>query len=354
MSILPPDGTISLARGVPSPDLFPLEDLARCAAEAVRQDGRAALNYGPPGGYEPLRAWVAERHGVAPAQVLLTPGSMLGLTLLIAETVRPGTRVAVESPTYDRALRAFRAAGTELVLDGGPAEVAYVLPTFHNPTGCTLSLTERLELVERVIEHGTLLVEDDPYGLLRFEGQTPPSLHWLLHERGAGDLAVYCSSFSKSVAPGLRVGYLLLPAALAARVEARALATYVSPPLLPQAQLHAFLADGLLEPHLRRVRAALCDRRDALVAALRDHAPGVRFETPAGGYFLWAELPVAAAPLLERARPAGVTFEPGAGFSPTGGEPRCARLAFSFETPERIREAVARLGPLLAEEAAHV
>jgi DNA-binding transcriptional MocR family regulator len=352
MSVLPAEGTISLARGIPSPDLLPLAELERCASEAIARDGRVALNYGPPGGYAPLRAWVAARHGVEASQVLLTPGSMLALTLLIAETVRPGTRVGVESPTYDRALRALQAAGAELVLDDGPAELRYVLPTFHNPTGQTLSAGERVELVERAIEQRCLIVEDDPYGLLRFEGETPPSLHRLLHERGAGDLAVHCSSFSKSVAPGLRVGYLVLPPALAARVEARALATYVSPPLLPQAQLHAFLAAGLLEPHLARASAQLRERRDALVEALREHLPAARFAAPEGGYFLWAELPVPAAELLERARRAGVVFEPGAVFSPTGGETHGARLAFSWEPPGRIREAVARLAHV-AKEVAH-
>jgi 2-aminoadipate transaminase len=353
VNVLPAEGTISLARGIPSPELLPLAELAECAAAAIARDGRIALNYGPPGGYAPLREWVAERHGVAPAQVLLTPGSMIALGMLFAETVRPGTRIGVESPTYDRVLRALRAAGAELVLDDGPAELRYVLPTFHNPTGRTLTVSERIELAERAIEQRCLVVEDDPYGLLRFEGETPPSLHRLLHERGAGELAVRCSSFSKSVAPGLRVGYLVLPPALAARVEARALATYLSPPLLPQAQLFEFLDRGLLEPHLARAAARLRQRRDALVEALREDVPDARFDVPEGGYFLWAELPVPAAGLLERALAAGVAFEPGVGFSPTGGEERAARLAFSCEPPERIREAVARLGAIVREEVAH-
>jgi 2-aminoadipate transaminase len=353
MTVLPPDGTISLARGIPSPDLLPVDELETCAAAAIARDGRIALNYGPPGGYGPLREWIAARHMVEPSQVLLTPGSMLALTLLVAETVRPGTRVHVESPTYDRVLKTLRTAGAELVLDG-PAEVRYVLPTFHNPTGCTLTTAERVEVVEQAIAQQTLLIEDDPYGLLRFEGEQPPSLHRLLHERGAGDLAAHCSSFSKSVAPGLRVGYLVLPPALAARVEARALATYVSPPLLPQAQLFEFLDRGLLEPHLARVTAGLRERRDTLVGALTENLPGATWTLPEGGYFLWVELPVPSADLLARAQAVGVTFELGSSFSPDGREERAARLAFSFETPERIREAGARLGHILTEqEVAH-
>jgi 2-aminoadipate transaminase len=349
VSVLPPHGTISLARGIPSPDLLPVDELEACAAAAIARDGRIALNYGPPGGYAPLREWVAARHAVDPTQVLLTPGSMLALTLLIGETVRPGTRVRVESPTYDRVLKTLRAAGAELVVDG-PAEVHYVLPTFHNPTGRTLTAAERVAVVEHAIATRTLLIEDDPYGLLRFEGEQPPSLHRLLHERGAGELAVHCSSFSKSVAPGLRVGYLVLPPALAARVEARALATYVSPPLLPQAQLFEFLDRGLLEPHLARATAGLRARRDALVDALAEHVPGATWTVPEGGYFLWAELPVPTTALLAAAQAAGVTFELGSSFSPDGREERAARLAFSFETPERIHEAVVRLGRVLAEQ----
>jgi DNA-binding transcriptional MocR family regulator len=349
VSVLPPDGTISLARGIPSPELLPVDELETCAAAAIARDGRIALNYGPPGGYAPLREWVAARHAVEPSQVLLTPGSMLALTLLIAETVRAGTRVRVESPTYDRTLKALRLSGAELVVDGA-AEVRYVLPTFHNPTGRTLTATERVTVVDEAIAQGTLLIEDDPYGLLRFEGAQPPSLHRLLHERGAGELAVYCSSFSKSVAPGLRVGYLVLPPVLAARVEARALATYVSPPLLPQAQLFEFLDRGLLEPHLARATGQLRERRDALADALAEHLPGATWSLPDGGYFIWVELPVPSAELLAGAQAVGVTFELGSSFSPDGREERAARLAFSFETPERIREAVARLGRVLADQ----
>jgi DNA-binding transcriptional MocR family regulator len=350
MSVVPALGVISLARGIPSPDLLPIDELEHCASEAIARDGRVALNYGPPGGYAPLREWLAERHGVAPSQVLVTPGSLLGLNLLVAETVEPGTRVVVESPTYDRALHILRAARAEIVVDPRGGAVRYVLPTFHNPTGRTLALDRRAEIVDAAIVDDALVVEDDPYGLLRFEGSVQPTLHRLLHERGAGDLAVYSSSFSKSVAPGLRVGYLVLPPALAARVEARALATYVSPPMLPQAQLFEFLRQGLFEPHLARLNAQLRQRRDALVESLAAELPGAALTVPEGGYFLWVELPVPAADLLARAREHGVTFELGSSFSPAGNEERGARLAFSFVTPEEIREAIRRLARVLRDD----
>jgi DNA-binding transcriptional MocR family regulator len=343
VSVVPAAGTISLARGVPSPDLLPLAELEECAAEAIRRDGRVALNYGPPGGYGPLREWLAERHGVRPSQVLATPGSMLGLNLLVAELVEVGTPVGVDPTTYDRALRSLRGAGARLVAPGEPAQVRYVQPTFHNPTGTTLTLAERETLVDAAIREGTLLIEDEPYGLLRFEGERLPTVSELLRRRGADELAVYSCSFSKSVAPGLRVGYLVLPEALAGRVEARVLATYVSPPTLAQAQLFAFLDRGLLEPHLERSTRGLRERRDALVAALAEHLPGATWTAPEGGYFLWAELPDDAQSLLARAREQGVAFEPGAGFASFGGFERAARLAFSWETPDALREGVRRL-----------
>lgn len=347
MSVVPVAGTISLARGVPSPDLLPLAELEECAAEAIRRDGRVALNYGSPGGYGPLREWLAERHGVRPSQVLATPGSMLGLNLLVAELVEPGTPVGVDPTTYDRAVRSLRSAGARLVGPGEPARVRYVQPTFHNPTGATLTLGEREALVDAAIGDGTVLIEDEPYGLLRFAGEGLPTVSGLLRDRGADDLAVYSCSFSKSVAPGLRVGYLVLPESLVARVEARILATYVSPPILAQAQLHTFLDRGLLEPHLERVTHGLRERRDALVAALGEHLTGATWTVPEGGYFLWAELPEDAGILLGRARKQGVAFEPGAGFASFGGFDRCARLAFSWESPDALREGVRRLGAIL-------
>ena len=347
-TVVPAAGVISLARGIPSPDLLPLEELRHCAGEAIARDGRVALNYGPPGGYGPLREWLAERHRVEPEQVLVTPGSMLGLTMLFAETVEPGTRVVVESTTYDRALTALRTAGAELVVEPRGGRVRYLLPTFHNPTGETLTLLQRREVVDAAVADAALVVEDDAYGLLRFEGEAQPTLLSLLQDAGADDLAVYSSSFSKSVAPGLRVGYLVLSRALDPHRE-RALETYVSPPLLPQAQLYEFLSQGLLEPHLARLNARLRERRDALAGALDAELPGARGALPEGGYFMWAELPVPAAELLAAAREVGVAFEPGSGFSPAGGEPFGARLAFSFASPDELREAIARLGRLLRE-----
>jgi 2-aminoadipate transaminase len=364
VSVLPDPGVISFARGVPSPDMFPLELLAACAEQAVREDGRVALNYGPAAGYAPLQAWVAEQHGVAPERVLLTPGSLIGLNLVVRRLC-PGREALVEAPTYDRMLHALAdAGGTAVPVPRGEdgldldrlTEVArrrpallYVLPTFHNPTGRTLDEAQRRALVEVAVAHDLPVFEDDPYGLVRIDGEPQPRISTLLREAGRDDLAMFAASFSKTVAPGLRVGFLVLPEHLVGDLSTAISRTYVSPPMLPQAQLYAFLAGGHLEPHLADLGRFLQPRRDALIAALEGLGDGVRFTRPGGGYFLWLELAehVDAAELEQRARAAGVTFVPGAGFY--AGEPRrsTARLAFSFSTVEEIREGAARLVELI-------
>ena len=353
VSVLPDTGVVSFARGVPAGDLLPVEALAEAAVEAVRRDGRVASNYGPPGGYGPLRELIAERYGVAPSRVLLTPGSLIALNLLFAECSGP---IAVESPTYDRALTA--AGGGILAVGrgdlGGLAMIAdrarlfYVLPTFHNPTGTTLDAGQRRELAHLAIEHELLVVEDDPYGALRFEGESPPTLFGLLNEAGADELAVRVGSFSKSVAPGLRIGYTIAPEHVAARLERRALDLYVSPPLFAQAQLLAFLEGPHVESHLETLRAELRRRRDALLEGLRHALPGATVTRPEGGYFAWAELPLDAESLLGAATERGVTFVPGRSFDPHGTDTRHARFAFSHASVEEIAAGCERLADAAA------
>jgi 2-aminoadipate transaminase len=366
LSVLPAAGTISFARGVPSPDMFPLERLAECARRAVLDHGRVALNYGPPEGYEPLREWIAARHGVSAAQVLVTPGSLIGLNLVV-RTLCTGRSAIVEAPTYDRMLHALADANAAVLTVARDADgldldrlaaiaasakrpaLLYVLPTFHNPTGTTLDTAQRRALVTLAIEHDLPVFEDDPYGLVRIDGTAQPYLHDLFREQGRPDLAIFASSFSKSVAPGLRAGYLVLPEHLIAPLTEAASRLYVSPPLLPQAQLHAFLAAGDLEPHLTTLAAFLRPRRDALLAALSALPPPAVWTRPEGGYFLWLELPggLDGAGLAHRAADVGVIFSPGAGFF--AAEPRraTARLAFSYPTVAEIEEGAARLVQLI-------
>jgi 2-aminoadipate transaminase len=354
--------TISLARGVPAPECIPVEELADCARAAILNDGATALSYGSSAGYAPLREWIAARHGVAADRVVVTNGSLQGFVFLAQLLAQNGARVLVEAPTYDRPLKILDAAGAEVVaipqtvegidvdaleavLGNGPKPAfLYVIPTFQNPTGRTLGTKGRRRLVELAAEHELTVLEDDAYGLVRFEGDAEPTLH----ELAGGEHVVYSSSFSKIVAPGLRVGYLVLPDALASRVEALATATYISPALLSQATVYEFLRRGALARNLDLVRSLLRTRRDALLEALERHfaTTGARWSRPDGGYFLWLDLPEGrdSTRLLEAATDVGVTFVPGPDFFPRGGGGRsAARLAFSFASPAQLADAVARL-----------
>ena len=348
---------ISFARGIPAPECLPVEELADCARAALERDGRTILSYGPSPGYAPLRAWIAERHGVDPARVFLTNGSLQGFVFL-AQRLAPGKRVLVERPTYDRPLKILRELGAEVVgldqdddgLDPDALERAlaggekpaflYLIPTFQNPSGRTLSEERRRRVVELARAHDLLVLEDDPYGLVRFDGEPLPSLFEL-----SGGETAYSSSFSKTIAPGLRVGWFVFPDALARQVEAMATATYITPVLLGQATVHEFVSRGRFEPNLERVRGLLGARRDAMLAALDRELPQARITRPDGGYFLWAEIPgVDADDLLARAEDAGVTFVKGTDFD---GGPDTLRLAYSFVSVDEIAEGVTRLAAAL-------
>ncbi len=362
--------TISFARGVPAPECLPVEELAECAKAAIERDGRAALSYGGGGGYAPLREWVAGCHGVEPGRVLLTNGSLQGLVFLATHLLGGGIgRVIVEAPTYDRPLKILGGLGADVVavpqdadgLDVGALEAAldagpppaflYTIPNFQNPSGRTLSAERRRRLVELARQRELPVLEDDPYGLVRFEGEPLPTLFEL---DGKADV-VYSSSFSKTVAPGVRVGYLILPDALARAVTELAVSTYISPNFLAQATVAEFVRRGLFEPNLERVRGLLRARRDAMLAALeRDFPEEASWSRPEGGYFVWLELPAgtSAADLLARAEETGITFVKGSDFFPGGrGGESAARLAFSFASPDEIGEGIARLAALVPSPA---
>jgi 2-aminoadipate transaminase len=353
--------TISLARGVPAPECLPVEELADCTRAAVERDGPTVLNYGPVGGYAPLREWVAERHGVGPAQVLVTNGSLQGLSLLAGLLIERGSRVLVEGPTYDRALHIIARHEGEPVpvpmddegLDPDalelPAALLYTIPTFQNPAGRTLSLERRQRVAELAREGRLLVVEDDPYALVRFEGEPLPSIY----ELAGGEGVVYSFSFSKIVAPGLRVGYLIGSAELIGRLEALAVQTYLTPGLLPQAAVLEFLRRGRLDPNVERVAGLLRERRDAMLESLEQELPdGAAWSKPQGGYFTWLDLPPGtdAAALLARAEEQEVTFVKGSDFFPSGrGGADSARLAYSFVSAADIRAGVTRLAGLLRD-----
>ena len=335
--------SISFARGVPAPECLALEELADCARAAIERDGATALNYGPAGGYAPLRDWIADRHDVEPERVVLTNGSLQGFRFL-AELLSPTGTVLVEAPTYDRPLKILAELDAEVIcvpldeeptVNGGVAFL-YTIPTFQNPTGRSLSTERRKAFADRA-RNGLLVLEDDPYNLIRFEGRPPPTIF----ELARGENVLYSSSFSKTIAPGARVGYLVLPTALAERVLGAATASYITPGLLSQAIVYEFIRRGSFEPNLERVNGLLRERRDAMLRALERHLPEAAWTVPEGGYFVWLDLPegIKASDL----QPEGVTFVPGTDFFCGPGGESALRLAFSYESPAAIEEGVRRL-----------
>jgi len=350
---------ISFARGVPAPECLAVEELADCARAALERDGRTILSYGPGGGYRPLREWLAEQQGVEPSRVVITSGSLQGFVFL-AEQLARGKRVLVEAPTYDRPLKILARLGAEVVtvpmdenglipdeLPEGDFAFLYTIPTFQNPSGRTLSVERRLRLAELARERQLLVLEDDPYGLVRYDGDPLPSVFELANGEGIA----YCSSFSKTVAPGVRVGWYVLPPELAAAIEALAVSTYISPPYLSQATVLEFLRRESFGPNLERVNGLLRERRDAMLEALARELPeDASWTRPDGGYFVWVELPSGppSSELLAEAEEAGVTFVQGADFFPGGrGGEHALRLAFSFVSPEEIAQGVSVLGSLV-------
>lgn len=357
---------ISFARGAPAPECLDPGLVADCASAALARDGVAILSYGTGGGYGPLREVLAERHGVTPGRVFLTVGGLGGFThYAAAQLVRRPGRVLVEAPTYDRPLKLLGWLGAEIVplpmddegldldvleaeLDrGGDVSFLYTIPTFQNPSGRTIGRERRERLAAVSAERGLDVLEDDPYGLVRYQGEPEPWIHSL----EGGSHVTFTSSFSKTVAPGLRVGYFVLTEEIVAGFEDRAVSTTISPPLLPQAAIHELIARGAFGPNVDRITGLLRGRKDAMLAGLEREMPdGVSWSRPEGGYFLWVEFGtgVDAADLLRRATDAGVTFVRGTDFFPPGaGGGSAARLAFSYESPERIVEGVAILASML-------
>jgi DNA-binding transcriptional MocR family regulator len=351
---------ISFARGAPAPECLNVEELADCARVALEQDGTSILSYGPGGGYGPLRERLAEWHGVDPGRVVITSGSLQGFAFLAEQLVRPGTRVLVEAPTYDRPLKILSRLGADIVgvpmdedglipgeLPDGEFAFLYTIPTFQNPSGRTLSVERRRRLAELARERKLLVLEDDPYGLVRYDGEALPSVF----ELAGGDQVAYCSSISKTIAPGLRVGWFVLPPQLATEIEALAVSTYISPPYLTQATVNEFLRRQSFLPNVERVNGLLRARRDAMLEALARELPeDATWTRPDGGYFVWVDLPSGppTAELLVEAEAAGVTFVKGSDFFAGGrGGERSLRLAFSFVSPDEISEGVALLGGLV-------
>ena len=353
--------TISFARGAPSADILPHDAVREAAAHALESDWEKALSYGTGRGHPELCEWIAELHGAKPEQVMVTNGSMEGAALLFRHQVSDGDRVIVEQPTYDRTLLLLQQAGADLIpapleADGvdpaaveaacaqGEVKLAHVIPNFHNPAGCTLSPEKRRGLVKLAADNGFTLFEDDPYRLIRFDearGET-------MLDMDAADRVIHASSFSKSVSPGVRVGYMVGPEEQIATLAKRANETYISPNMLAESIVFELCRSGGLDANLEVVNAALRDRRDALVAALREHIPEAEFVVPEGGYFLWLDLKddVDTAALLAQAKEEGVTFVAGPDFMLEGGT-SSLRLSFAPVPAGEVAEGVQRLARAL-------
>ncbi|MFI5026548.1 MAG: PLP-dependent aminotransferase family protein [Solirubrobacterales bacterium] len=354
--------TISFARGAPSADILPREAVREAAAIALVEDWEKALSYGTGIGHPGLCQWIAERHGGLDAgQVMVANGSLEAGAMLFEHLLEPGDRVLVEQPTYDRTLLMLQRLGVELVavelaedgldvagveaaLADGPLKLAHVIPNFHNPAGCTLSAEKRVRLVELAAEHGFWIFEDDPYRELPFEGE---ALQTMLSIDRAGRV-VHASSFSKTVSPGVRVGYLAGPAEEIAELAKRANETYISPNMLAESIVLELCASGGLDRNIDFVKDALRARRDALVDALREQIPEAEFVVPGGGYFLWLDLAEGTdtTALLAEAKGEGVAFVAGPDFMIEGGG-NSLRLSFASVPPEKIPEGVARISRAL-------
>ncbi len=355
----PAGPTISFARGAPSLDIVDVQGLSDAAVRAFESDPSGTTAYGTSVGYPRLRTWIADRHGVEPERVLVTNGSLQADAFLFEQLVRKQDTVIVERPTYDRTLlslreRAAHVHAIELEPDGidiealarllasssGPQPtLAHIIPNFQNPAGYTMSYEKRRSLLELAADHGFIVFEDDPYVELRFSGETLPTMLSMDPER-----VVYASSFSKTVCPGIRVGYLIGPSELIGAIAQLATNTYISPNMVAQAIVYEFCASGAIDRSIETVKAALSERVQTLANALRRDLPEADFIVPQGGYFMWVTLPEGTdvGALFQAAAQRGVAFVKGTDFLLEGGE-NTLRLAYSGVTPEQIETGVARL-----------
>src|SRR5919112_73076 len=297
---------ISFARGAPSLDIVDVDGLKAAATRAFERDPAGTTAYGTAVGYAPLREWIANKHGVDTSQVIVTNGSMQADAFLFETLVKAGDAVVVEKPTYDRTLLNLRGRQADVRpvslepdgIDVGELEtllrdagvrptLAHIIPNFQNPAGYTLSRAKREALLRLAAEFGFVIFEDDPYVDIRFSGEAVPTM-LSMDETGA---VVYASSFSKTIAPGIRVGYLVGPAELIGALRRRATETYISPNMVAQAIVAEFCASGAIDQSIATVKAALGARVQRLVAALERELPEAKFQAPEGGYFMWVELP---------------------------------------------------------------
>ena len=369
-------GIISFAGGLPSPKTFPIDAFSEACAKVLREDGQGALQYAASEGYGPLREAVAAQLPwmVDPAQVLITTGSQQGLDLVAKVLVDAGSRILVETPTYLGALQAFTPMEPEVVSVASDAEgidvedlaakagtaaqggasdcrarFLYVLPNFQNPTGRTMSDVRRQAVVAAAAQAGLPLVEDNPYGDLWFDAPPPAPL-----SARNPDACIYLGSFSKVLAPGLRLGFVVAPPAVAPKLLQAKQAADLHTPGFNQRVVHEVVRDGFLDQHVPTIRARYRAQRDAMAAALARFLPeGTHWHPPHGGMFFWVRLPEGfdAMALLQRAVAAGVAYVPGEAFFAHQPDRRTLRLSFVTLSAEEITEGVRLLGQVIADGA---
>jgi 2-aminoadipate transaminase len=369
---------ISFAGGLPAPEVFPVKEFEAASQKVLRERGSQALQYSTTEGYRPLREMIARhtaRYGivVGPENILITSGSQQALDLIGKILINPGDHVLVEKPTYLGALQAWNAYQTEYVsvtmddeglktdkleaeLRSGPKFI-YVLPNFHNPAGVTLSLERRHDLIKLADHYGVPIIEDDPYGQLRYEGEHLPSLVELDSRfRSQNDGApytgnvIYLSTFSKTLAPGLRLGWVIAPEEVIRKLVQAKQGADLHTSSFTQMVAYEVARGGFIDRHVKLIRAVYCERRDAMLRALENYFPDdVTWTTPQGGLFLWVTVPenLSTADILKEAIQQRVAFVPGGAFYADGSGHNTMRLNFSNATPEKITEGIRRLGTVL-------
>ncbi len=361
-------GIISFAGGLPSPKTFPVEAFAAACTAVLQTDGRAALQYASSEGLPALREWIAGQlpWDVSPDQVLITTGSQQGLDLVAKVLIDEGSKVLVETPTYLGALQAFTPMEPTIVSVGSDAEgidvddlrqkapgarFLYVLPNFQNPTGRTMSEARRKALVDAAQAAGLPIVEDNPYGDLWFD-QPPPLPLTARNTEGC----IYLGSFSKVLAPGLRLGYVVAPKAIMPKLLQAKQAADLHSPSFNQRMVAEVLKDGFIDRHVPTIRALYKHQCAVMLDALATEMAGldVQWNSPDGGMFLWARLPegLSAVELLPKAVDKGVAFVPGAAFYAADPDPRTLRLSFVTASEEQIRIGIKALAAAIREACA--
>jgi 2-aminoadipate transaminase len=371
---------ISFGGGLPAPDVFPVDDFAAACDRVLHEFGAQALQYGTTEGYLPLREMIARhtaRYGIkiTPDNILITSGSQQALDLLGKVFINPGDRILVEEPTYLGALQAWNAYGAEYVtvpmdedgmitdvleeaLRAGPKFI-YVLPNFQNPTGVTLSVERRQALLELADRYGVPIIEDDPYGQLRYEGNHLPSVVTLDGQfRESGSMpyrgnVIYLSTFSKTLSPGIRLAWVVAPQEVIRKLVQAKQGADLHTATFNQMVAYEVSRGGFLDRHVWMIRRVYGERRNIMLEAIEDFFPkGVRWTHPQGGLFLWGMLPegMLSRQVLEKAIEQKVAFVPGDSFYARGGGENTMRINFSNATPEKIRIGIERLGSVIRQQ----